>query len=233
MLECRAEYVDEPQPHTAVPPARITLPDGASVLTNDPEVNFVLSKFLGRDVRLSTTAPEDFTIDDYHPEVEGLGPGQEPGTTNDQKLGSALFAEMGLPSAVPVGSFLDLFPLSVLTTSTLGHLTDLKPDTRFDPRRFRMNVLVETDETGFTENDWVGRQVMVGDAAIVPAIPAPRCVMTTLAQGDLPRDNGALQTPARHNRLDIGGSGSFPCVGVYAVVGTAGAIRTGDRVTLA
>ena len=42
--------------------------------------------------------------------------------------------------------------------------------------------------------------------------------MTTLAQPDLPRDNGVLQTIARHNRFDIPGLGPSSCVGVYALV---------------
>ena len=46
--------------------------------------------------------------------------------------------------------------------------------------------------------------------------------MTTLAQGDLPRDPGVLQTIARHNRFDIPGLGPSSCVGVYALVTTGG-----------
>jgi hypothetical protein len=66
-------------------------------------------------VTLAATAPDDFTIDEYHPDIEkdDLGPAIE------AKLGSALFARVGVPSPVPVGAFFDAFPLSVLTTSTL------------------------------------------------------------------------------------------------------------------
>ena len=48
-----------------------------------------------------------------------------------------------MPSPVPAGSFFDLFPLSVLTTSTIARLTELQPQSRFDQRRFRMNVIVD------------------------------------------------------------------------------------------
>jgi hypothetical protein len=61
-----------------------------------------------------------------------------------QKLGSALFASLGMDSPVPVGSFLDVFPMSVLTSSTLARLSELQPTTRFDVRRFRMNVILRT-----------------------------------------------------------------------------------------
>ena len=70
-----------------------------------------------------------------------------------QKLGAALFAEVGIESPVPVGSFFDVFPLSVLTTSTLAQLNELRPQSRFDQRRFRMNVIVNTERPGFIEND--------------------------------------------------------------------------------
>ena len=60
----------------------------------------------------------------------------------------------------------------------------------------------------------------------------PRCVMTTVAQGDLPNDPEVLRTLVRHNRAQVGTTGSFPCAGVYAVVEAPGSIRTGDPVQL-
>ncbi len=63
-------------------------------------------------------------------------------------------------------------------------------------------------------------------------LPDPRCVMTTLAQDDLPKDNEILRTMARHNKIDVAG-GLYPCAGVYAVVDTPGTMQTGDEVALA
>jgi hypothetical protein len=56
--------------------------------------------------------------------------------------------------------------------------------------------------------------------------------MTNLPQDDLPKDNGVLQTIARHNRIDVAGNGLFPCAGIYAVVTAGGTIHRGDPVTL-
>ena len=64
------------------------------------------------------------------------------------------------------------------------------------------------------------------------ALPDPRCVMTTLAQDDLPNDTNILRTLVRHNKIQVGDLGQFPCVGVYAVVGAPGSIQCGDRVVL-
>ena len=183
-------------------------------------------------VTLERAAPDDFTIDQYHPDVEDLDPEGHRDTVTESKLGSAFFAAAGLPSAVPVGAFFDLFPVSVMTTSTLDRLNELRPGSRFDERRFRMNVIVETSEAGFLENGWPGRGLQVGDAArLGVAIPDPRCVMTTLAQDELPKDTEVLRTLARQNRIDVAG-GMYPCAGVYATVESAGRIREGDAVTL-
>ncbi len=45
--------------------------------------------------------------------------------------------------------------------------------------------------------------------------------MTTLAQGDLPRDPGILRAAAQHNKVNVG---------VYATVARGGTIRRGDVV---
>jgi MOSC domain-containing protein len=47
--------------------------------------------------------------------------------------------------------------------------------------------------------------------------------MTTLPQGDLPKDTGILRTAARHNDVHVG---------VYAEVRRGGRVRRGDAVVL-
>jgi len=94
-----------------------------------------------------------------------------------------------------------------------------------------MNVLVDTTEPGFVENEWLGRKRAIGDEVrIAVAMPDPRCVMPSLAQGDLPRDPGILKGLG-HNRIDVAGS-LYPCAGIYTVVEATGTIRGNDRVSL-
>jgi uncharacterized protein len=50
-----------------------------------------------------------------------------------------------------------------------------------------------------------------------------RCVMTTLAQGDLPKDPGVLRTAAKHNEVRVG---------IYASVTRPGMVRVGDMVSV-
>jgi uncharacterized protein len=233
LFDCRAAFVEPPRSGGELPPVQITLPDGTSVTSDSSDVDRVLSTYFRRDVTLARAAPEDFTIDQYHPDIEDVDPAGYRDTFVEQKLGSAFFAQAGLPSPVPAGSFMDLFPVSVLTTSTLEQLSELQPQSRFDQRRFRMNVIVDTQEDGFVENVWIGQELAIGEAVrLSVALPDPRCVMTTLAQDDLPKDTEVLRTLTRHNRVQVGAAGRFPCAGVYAVVEAPGTMRVGDRAAL-
>jgi MOSC domain-containing protein len=232
LLGCRAAFVEPPRQGHDLPSARIELADGSSVLSDAPDVDAVLSRFFGRDVELAAAAQDGYTIDQYHPDEENYDPDGHRDEVVEAQLGAAFFNERGLPSAVPEDSFFDLFPLSVLTTSSLDQLGELEPGSQFDARRFRMNVIVDTAGQGFVENDWVGRTLAIGDdVQIGVALPDPRCVMPSLAQPDLPRDPGILKALARHNRIDVAGA-LYPCAGVYAVAEATGTIRSGDPVSL-
>ena len=205
LFACRAEFLEAPDPGDAdPPPAQLTLPDGATVRTHDRDVDQQLSRVLGRAVRLTARVPEKPVIDDE---------------------------QISLLS--PPGTFFDAAPMHVLTTASLAALAAANPAGRFDPRRFRPNVLLDTGGAGFVENDWIDASLRLGaDVALHLVMSAPRCVMTTLPQEDLPPDNAILQTVARENRFDIPGLGPSSCVGVYGVVSAGGAIACGDAARL-
>ena len=230
ILNCKATFVEPPQPRGETPPVRISLPDGTVLRSDSIGVDRRLSTYFKRNVALTRSAPEDFTVDQYHPDVEGADPGGNRDAVVTQKLGSALFASLGMESPLPSGSFLDVFPISVLTSSTLAQLNQLQPQSRFDLRRFRMNVILQTEPPGFVENDWIGLTLELGETTRLSlALLDPRCVMVTLAQDDLPKDTDILRALVRHNRVQLGELGAFPCAGVYAVVAAAGPIRIGDK----
>jgi uncharacterized protein len=232
LLKCRAAFVEPPRAGDQVPPVRIELAGGESVRSDAADVDDVLSRFFGRDVELASAAQNGYTIDQYHPDEEDYDPDGHRDEVVEAQLGAAFFNERGLPSAVPEGSFFDLFPLSVLTTSTLDRFRELEPEISFDLRRFRMNVIVDTPAGGFVENDWVGHSLAIGDdVQLGVALPDPRCVMPSLAQTDLERNPKVLKALAKHNRLDVGGA-MYPCAGVYAVSEVGGTIRRDDAVGL-
>ncbi|RAJ91090.1 hypothetical protein LX87_05307 [Larkinella arboricola] len=106
---------------------------------------------------------------------------------------------------------MDVFPYSVITQATLDQLSQLNPSAHFDVRRFRMNLVLHTSGTGFTENAWVGRGLSIGDGVeLSVTMPTPRCVMVTLPQTNLPPDLQVLKSLVHYNRLDIMGPGCFP-----------------------
>jgi MOSC domain-containing protein len=232
LLACRAAFVEAPRPDDELAPLRIDLADGSSVLSDAADVDAVLSRFFGREVELAHAAHNGYTIDQYHPDEEDYDPEGHRDEVVEARLGAAFFNERGLPSAVPEDSFFDLYPLSILTTSTLDRLGELEPEVSFDVRRFRMNVIVDSAARGFVENEWVGRSLAIGDdVQLGVALPDPRCCMPGVEQEDLPRDPRVLKALARHNRIDVAGA-RYPCAGVYAVAKATGTIRKDDRVTL-
>jgi uncharacterized protein YcbX len=229
LLNCRAQFVESPRLGRDLPPVRIDLPDGSAVTSDASDADARLSAFFGHGVTLARAAPADFTIDQLQPDLESAQSIR--GTVSAQKLGAALFDAIGQPSPVPAGAFVDVFPMSLLTTATLRQLSKLRAVSRFDARRFRMNVIVDTPAEGFVENDWPGHSFTLGNRVRCRiTLPDPRCVMTTLAQDELEDDIGILRTLVAHNRVDVGAFGKLPCAGVYATVETPGTLYVDDPV---
>lgn len=213
LFDCRAAWEDGA--------ARITLPDGTRVRSDEPGVDGLLSELFSRKVTLAAMPPQTAVLEEYWPDMENLNPQGHRDTVTDETV--ALLAP---------GTFFDCAPLHLLTTSTLEALGAEYPEGRFAPRRYRPNILVSGAGGGFAENAWLGHEVSMGDVRARVAIPVPRCVMTTLAQDELPKDSGILRTAARVNMLDVAGLGNYPCVGVYATVETGGTIRVGDPIAV-
>jgi uncharacterized protein YcbX len=191
---------------------RITLPDGTIVGSGQSDLDAILSTVLKREVTLqASTAPgvQTAKAEEYWPDMEGL---DHRDTVTDFDL--------------PERTFFDSAMVHLLTTATLDELRRLYPEGRFEARRFRPNIVLKTEggEKRFVENDWVGQTIAIGDSVRLNITGlCPRCVMTTLAQGDLPQDSGILRTAAQHNRASVG---------VYASVVQGGKVRRGDSVRL-
>ena len=192
-----------------MPPARVTTPDGASIDTADPGFDERLSALVGRPVRLSSSAGDAPRIEGYWPDFEFV---ESPDAFFEVKL--------------PPGTFFDVAVVHLLTTTTLETLRSLRPESRFELPRFRPNIVVALDDGagGFPENDWAGHTVRIGDEVrLAISGPCPRCVMTTVSQGDLSRDPDVLRTIVQRNAGNVG---------VLASVIRGGRIRRGDAVAV-
>ena len=119
------------------------------------------------------------------------------------------------------GNFFDALPLHLLTRASLATLARLAPETVWDPRRFRMNALLDADGGGYPEMDWIGRRVRVGTAVLAVAVGCPRCVMVTQQVDDVPQDHRVMRTLVRE---------THHLAGVYASIEAEGEIRCGDPI---
>ena len=228
-----AVFVEEPVPGEAPPAVSITFPDGSVRRSDDPDIDQALSDVLGREVKLIAVPPEGGAFEELWPEIEGLGPAEiiEATTARKEDTGEAI-SHFDVAAFAPPGRFYDLAALHVLTESTLARLRELAPDSDFDARRYRPNVVLSDTDPGFVENDWPGREMTLGDdVRLAYSFTTMRCVMTTLAQSDLPEDRNTLRTVAKNNRIHIDKpevAGVWACAGVYADVTAGGEIGVGD-----
>lgn len=209
LFDFRSVFIDPPQEVENIPPVRITFPDGTHIFSDQDNIDYTLSKVLDQDVRLMRASLERPSYEEYWPDIDGLA--QREKVTDE---------------TMPSQTFFDLAVIHLLTTSTINRLRELYPEGRFEVRRFRPNIVIESasGEKDFIENLWMGKEIMIGEDIVLRVTgPCTRCVMTTLPQGDLPKDLGILRTIARYNKVNAG---------VYASVQRGGTIRRGDLVRL-
>lgn len=221
---CRAAYAESPRLEEPLPHVWITLPDGKVISSAQPDTDQILSELLGRAVRLINEVP--------------MKPRREADRT-ELDAPSTVIRQEEMALAAPPGTFFDYAPLHLLTAATLTLLKQLYPAGRFEVCRFRPNIVVDTvtEESGFVENNWLGKTMQIGDSVEMQGVdPCPRCIVTTLAQGGLPRDSGILRTIAKNNAaasVTLAPGYVFPAVaGIYVNVLRSGIIARGQSLEL-
>jgi uncharacterized protein len=224
LLQLRAEYpgdADRADPAGAV---TITLPDGTVVRAGEPGTDEVLSGFVGRPVGLRQGRGNATGIDRAVPE-EVLAHG----------VGAEVASEwLELSQEAPGDSFVDYAPVHLITTATLAAVTSaagMAPH----PRVFRPNLVLATPGlSGYAENDWVGRHLVIGGQVRLQIFQSTvRCAVPTLAHGRDPGNPQVLRALARSNRIPVAGFGPATCAGVYARVVSPGRVQAGDEVRVA
>jgi hypothetical protein len=200
----------------------ITSPSGWALDASASEVDGKLSEGLKRAVHLASERPMGASVERPAPE-DVLEHGVEASVA-----APTLLIGQGSPGA----TFVDYAPLHLITSATLAEVGA-------ELVRYRPNMVLRTPPgtAPYVENDWVGRELVLGDPddpAVVlrVSIPTPRCAVPTLEHGDLPRAPHAVRTLLGSNRVEVPGFGLLPCAGCYAEVIHPGTVRVGDTVTL-
>lgn len=117
--------------------------------------------------------------------------------------------------------------VSVIDAATIARI-GREAGLALDPRRFRANVLLETESgVAFGEDEWVGSTLAFGNreprAAVTVTLRDLRCSMIDFDPDTAERSRNVMKTAVRLNE-------NF--AGVYATAVRAGTIRVGDRVRL-
>ncbi len=229
LLGCTARFVEEPPAGVGpgdVADVVVTFPDGTEVRSTDGEqMDARLSELTGKKVALVSLPP-------LHDKAAYRG---VLATKKDIRQQWALSDDEPLPDfsmfpigriaklsiyATPVGIFADAYAAHVLTTSSLRHMTSLGGD--FDVRRFRPTVLIDTDDDGLLEQQWIGGTLRAGEVALSVEIPAIRCSVPMREQPGLPADPTVSRTVSQHGER---------CMGIYADIVGQGSVRVGDAVS--
>jgi MOSC domain-containing protein len=114
--------------------------------------------------------------------------------------------------------------ISLATIAGIGREAGLD----LDRRRFRANIVVETERSEpFLEDEWVGGMLVFGDGEPRPAVSVTlrdvRCMTVNLDPETGEQDARVMKTAVRLNQNTAG---------VYATVVRTGTIRVGDPVNL-
>ena len=226
LMRLSARYLTEPEPGAGQPPIEIRLPDGTVTTSQQADVNERLSSALGHAVSLWPLQPET-DLDHYRrgaPDSDDVMTELREmfGRTVDEPLPDlAAFPPELVEFESPPGSYVDAYPLMLLTDTSLASLAALAPGSAVDIRRFRPNIVVESGETGeaWPELGWIGRRIRVGTAEIEVVGPCPRCVMVTRAVAELGEDRRILRTIVASADQNLG---------VYATVIQPGDFVVGD-----
>jgi uncharacterized protein YcbX len=123
------------------------------------------------------------------------------------------------------GHGFDALPLSICSRESLEEFARVAGRASEDGRRFRQNLYVSGAGVPHAEDTWVGRDVRIGEHALVRVImPDPRCVMTTRDPDTGEHELNTLKLITSY-RTDTPKAANF---GVYCGVVDEGELAVGD-----
>jgi len=116
--------------------------------------------------------------------------------------------------------------VSVISRATIAAI-GREAGMELDPRRFRANILLETERQPFHEDEWVGGRLVFGESEPRPAVSVTardvRCMMINIDPDTAKQDGRVLKAVVRLNANNAG---------VYGTAVQTGTIRVGQAVSL-
>lgn len=228
LMRCKARYLSPP-PANGSATALVSFPDGSELPINDAAMAGKLSELLEAQVTVWPLMPADM-LDHYRRGAPVLSDMEAEMRRVFARGEDEPLPDMsGMPPELfefesPPGTYFDAAPLLLMTTQSLTHLSTQASDHNFDVRRFRPNVLIDTNsDAAFPERDWIGKTLRIGDARLEVIMACLRCAMTTHGFDDLPRDVGIMRTLVGEAGGDLG---------VYARIVEPATIHTGDTIEI-
>jgi len=92
----------------------------------------------------------------------------------------------------------------LVSTSSIRRVEQLSGG-RVDARRLRVNVVLDTEGTGFVEDGWTGAELALGPEVVLLLGPGmPRCIMIDQPQADVLPDPPLLRTLGRTHDVLLG-----------------------------
>ncbi|MBW2242393.1 MAG: MOSC domain-containing protein [Deltaproteobacteria bacterium] len=228
LMDCTAQFLEEPK-EGQIPAPEIRLSSGESFLADAADAASRLGACVGREVTIWPLVPAE-ALDHYRraaPDDPDLEKELRAifGRRPDEPLPDlGKFPPELMQYESPPGTYFDAFPLLLMTTNSLASMQKAHPESRFDVRRFRPNLVIDTeDDEPFPELAWAGRRLRIGGAIVRIEMECPRCVMTTHGFSDLPKDPGIMRALVE----ETGGN-----LGAYASIEEPGDVSVGDEVAL-
>jgi uncharacterized protein len=206
----------------------VTFPDGRVLGSDHADIHSLLSALTGHASTLERLRPAS-DLDFYrrykrddHTWLEELKATfeREPG---EPQLDFSQLPQSAIDFVSAPGSFFLVTPFHMITTATLAFLKGKNPQADWDARRFRPNVVIETEPgaEGLVEQAWIGGRLTLGDAIVDCVGTTPRCGAVTRAQRDFAADKSILRTVVREAQQNVG---------IYGLAAERGDLRIGDAV---
>jgi len=144
-------------------------------------------------------------------------------TSIHSELTKALNRTVTLAEEQSISHF-DAGSVHLVATASLDWLKSKLPGSVVDERRFRPNVVIETEGAELIEQCWPGRTLRLGKGVMLEVMrPTERCLMTNFAQPSIPEDKSIFACIGREAALKFG---------VYAKVLVGGEVNCGEKVDL-